>query len=228
MKRSATPWRLLVALLLALVPAAAHAQQSLILDMRGFDYQDPDPSPGSFGVLGSGYVGVGDLTGLYAPLVFDATNNYYTYIVHGMSVTSVVPFGQHVAINYTGGTLEIYEDSKSGGTDGVWAPDPPNAQSPGTFTDGSLYLHATLTNFQFVIDTNTLSGSYEGDITFDGGAHLGDLPANDRSGWTFAGVTSRAANIPHNWYHQVAAESFVQSITVTRRSSWGGIKNLYR
>lgn len=225
MMRQATLLRLLLALFLCALPGAARAQ-SLIIDYVGFDYESP--SFGSFGQVGAGYVGVGLVPGVFLPLVSDSANNQYTYVVSGMHVVSRTVVGTHVIIAYSPGTLAVYEDSKASGTPAVFAPNPPNGQVPGTFTDGSLYLSGTLTNFAYILNLANGSGSYEADCVWDAGAHLGDIPGTDRNGWTFAGTTTNAVNIPQGWSHQVDGQNFITTPTVTRRSSWGGLKTQYR
>jgi hypothetical protein len=63
---------------------------------------------------------------------------------------------------------------------------------------------------------------------FDGGANLGDIPVGNRNGWTFAGSTNNALNIPPGYAHQIDGQNFLEQATFTRRSSWGGLKNTYR
>ncbi len=227
MKRLATPLCLFIGAMIALSPGAAHAQQ-LIIDYVGFDYEVPTPPPGQFGQLGSSYVGLGVVPNLFAPLVSDTSLNQYTYVVSGMTVASRQVFGDFVLINYTPGTLSVYQDAKASGTPAVWAPNPPNAQAPGSFTDGSLYLQGTLSNFQFVLNTANGSGSYEAACIWDGGSNLSDIPAGDRTGWTFSGATSNALNIPQGYAHQIDGQNFIILATSTRRTTWGGLKSTYR
>lgn len=227
MKRLATPMCLLIGALLALHPGSARAQQ-LILDYVGFDYEVPAPPPGQFGQLGSGYVGLGVVPNLFAPLVSDTASKQYTYVVSGMTVVNRQTIGSFVVIDYSPGILSIYEDSKSGGTPAVWAPNPPNAQAPGSFTDGALYLQGTLSNFQFVLNTANGSGSYDAGCVWNAGTNLGDIPFGDRTGWTFAGATSNALNIPAGYAHQIDGQNFIILATPARRTSWGGLKSTYR
>lgn len=227
MKRIATPLCLFIGIALALAPSAAHAQQ-LIIDYVGFDYEVPAAPPSQFGQLGTSYVGLGVVPNLFAPLVSDTSSNQYTYVVSGMVATNRTVIGSYVIIDYSSGTLSVYEDSKSTGTPADFAPNPPNAQAPGTFTDGTLFLQGTLSNFQFVINTANNSGSYEAACVWDGGSHLGDINPGDRTGWTFAGATSNALNIPAGYSHQIDGQNFIVLATSTRRTTWGGLKSNYR
>jgi len=226
MKRLVTPLALCAAVVLAFSPAPARAQ-SLIFDYVGFDYESPDLAPG-FGEVGAGYVGLGLVPNLFAPLVSDTSSNQYTYVLSGMQVSSVQSIGSFLLITYTPGTLAIYEDSKSTGTAAVFAPNPPNGTAPGSFVDGTLYLSGTITGFQFVINTANGSGSYEAACLFDGGSNLSDIAPSDRNGWTFAGSTSNALNIPPGYAHQIDGQNFITIPTSAQQGSWGSLKRRYR
>ncbi len=226
MKRLVTPLLLLTALVLAMSPAPARAQ-TLIFDYVGFDYESPDLLPG-FGEVGAGYVGLGVVPSLFAPLVSDTSLNQYTYVISGMQVNSVQTFGSFQLITYTSGTISLYQDAKSSGTPAVFAPNPPNAQAPGSFTDGTLYLTGTLTGFQFVRNTVNGSGSYEAACVFDGGSNLSNIPPSDRTGWTFAGSTTNALNIPPGYAHQIDGQNFITIPTSAAAGSWGALKRRYR
>ena len=71
--------RLLTTLVLAacavsvVVPSVRAA--SLLFDYLGFDYEFPNPNPAVFGEPGSGYVGVGTVPGVFAPLVANTAVN---------------------------------------------------------------------------------------------------------------------------------------------------------
>lgn len=226
MKRLVTPLALLATLVLGLAPAPVRAQ-TLIFDYVGFDYESPDFAPG-FGEVGSGYVGLGLVPNIFAPLVSDTSSNQYTYVISGLQSSSVQTFGSFQLITYTSGTISIYEDSKTSGTPAVFAANPPNATAPGSFTDGTLYLSGTLTGFQFVLNTVNGSGSYEAACVFNGGSNLSDIPPSDRNGWTFAGSTGNANNIPPGYAHQIDGQNFITIPTSAASGSWGALKRRYR
>src|SRR5262249_62265595 len=76
MRRLVTPLLLAACAVLAFVPAAR--AQSLLFDYVGFDYESPNPNPATFGEPGSGYVGLGMVPALFAPLVSNTPPNAYT------------------------------------------------------------------------------------------------------------------------------------------------------
>src|SRR5262245_17603286 len=141
---------------LSLAPAAR--ADSLLFDYVGFDYEFPNPNAATFGEPGSGYVGLGTVPFLFAPLVSNTALNEYTFVITCATPTAL-PVGTMQIINYASGTVTIYEDAKAGGTPGTFTANPPNGDVPGTFADGTPILVGTLTNFQLVVDTATGVGS---------------------------------------------------------------------
>jgi hypothetical protein len=202
--------------------------QALLIDYVGFDYEDPNPVPSDFGEPGSGYVGLGEVQGLLAPLTPDFTNNEYTYYIHGLTQLSRQTFGSFIVVTYTAGRLDVFEDSKATGTPHDFGTNPPSAVAPATFIDGTLFISGSLANFQFVFNTVNGTGSYNADFDADGGSQLGNIPANNRTGWTFAGATQNATSIPTGYYHQIKGQVFLNPPTRAKVTSWGGVKGLYR
>lgn len=226
MRRFVTTLFLAAGVCLAAVPAAR--AQSLLFDYVGFDYEFPNPVPGTFGEPGSGYVGIGTVPFLFGPLVSDTNLNEYTYAMSGFTPTSVTNISTFQIINYSSGTITLYEDAKLGGTTADYGPSAPAGPPPGSFTDGTPILVGTITNLQFVIDTNSNTGSFEAVFTVTGGTQLTNFPLNQRKGWTFSGATSNALNIPAGYSHQIDGQTFLEAPSVTRRTSWGRLKAEYR
>ena len=219
--------RLLWGAVLAVALPCAAGAQTLLFDYLGFDYEFPDPIPAQFGELGSGYVGLGTVPGLFSPLVADTANNEYTYVMNGLTSVSVTPIGPYVIINYSAGSLSIYEDSKTSGTTADYGTNPPNGVAPSTFTDGALFLQGSLTNFQFVLNTANGTGSFESQFEVTGGAQYSNFASNQRKGWTFAGATGNALNIPAGYAHQIDGQTFLDAPVPVRSMSWGRVKSLY-
>jgi hypothetical protein len=213
--------------LLAVSPLPARAQ-SLLFDYVGFDYENPDLNPSTFGETGSGYVSIGLVPVLFAPLTFDTSENEYTYVLTGPVATGSAVFGDYVIIDYSGGTLALYEDDASSGTPADYGVNPPNATAPSTFSDGTLILLGTLEPFQFIFNTVTNTGSFEAVYNAVGGSQLGNIPADDRDGWTFAGTTGNSTQTPEGYEHQVDGQVLLNKPTPARVASWGAIKARYR
>jgi hypothetical protein len=227
MKRSAIALSLgLLAILAFKVPTAS--AQILLLDYVGFDYEDPNPDPLNFGEVGSEYHSLGEVPGLFAPLVPDQVNNEYTYHIFGLTPTGSIPVGPFVIVNYGPGTIQVYEDSNTLGTPFDYGANPPNATSPSSFTDGTLFLEGALTGFQFVFNTTSNSGSFEAAFEVTGGSQFANIPANQRLGWTFAGATANSLEVPEGYLHQVDGQIFLDRPVPAQETSWGKIKASYR
>lgn len=209
--------------------ASGVSAQTLLLDYVGYDYEFPDLDGSQFGEVGSGYVAVGLVPGLFAPLAADTVNYQYTYYISGLTSASKTPVVTFDIIDYSGpGTIRIYEDAKLGGTAATYGVNPPNGTAPSSFTDGTLFLEGSLTSFQIVLSTTNNSGSYEAAFTVTGGSQFGNIPANQRDGWTFSGLTGNELNKPEGYAHQVDGQIFLDVPTPVRQSTWGHIKGLYR
>ena len=85
-----------------------------------------------------------------------------------------------------------------------------------------------ITEFLYIFNTATGSGSYDAVLEAVGGTLLGYIPVDQRTGWTFAGVTTNTASIPEGYDHQVDGQTFLNKPTPATASSWGAIKRKYR
>jgi hypothetical protein len=227
MNRLATLAAVLTLLMMSVSATRAEAPL-LLFDYVGFDYESPDLNTSQFGEVGSGYVGLGTVENLFAPLVFDDSANEYTYVFSGLTSTARNTFGDFVVVDYSGGLLRIYEDSKTTGTAAQYGVEPPNGLAPSSFIDGTLFLEGTLSNFQLVFNTTNNSGSFESGFLATGGAQIANIPPGDRDGWTFAGATGNATNIPLGYDHQIDGQVFLTKPTQTQSATWGTVKALYR
>ena len=211
----------------AAIPAA-HSQ-TLLFDYVGFDYEYPVVVAGTFGGVGNGYVGLGEVPVLEAPLVSDQANYQYTYALSGTTAQSRLVAGTFVVITYaTPCSLTIYEDSRNTGTAFDYGVNPPNGTAPPSFIDGTPILVGEITDFRYILNTATGSGSYDAHFKAVGGTQLGNIPVGQRTGWTFAGVTGNTITIPKGYAHQVDGQTFLNKPTPARPASWGQIKRQYR
>jgi hypothetical protein len=210
----------------AYAPPAGAA--SVLLDYVGFDYESPNPDPTQFGELASGYTALGEVPVLFAPLVYDQANNEYTFVMTGLVSISRQVVGPFIIVDYSPGVFNAYEDSKTLGTGFDYGVNPPNATAPSSFNDGTLYLSGPVTNFRLVFNTVDNSGSYEGVFNATGGSQLANIPPGNRAGWTFAGITSNALNIPAGYAHQVDGQIILEQVVPAEPKSWGRLKADYR
>ena len=224
--RSLVTTLFLAACALVAVPTATRAQ-SLLFDYVGFDYEDPKAPGSQFGDAGNGYVGLGTVPFLFTPLVTNTTLNEYTYVMSGLASTGFVTVGPYRVINYSSGTIKIYEDAKAGGTAADFGTLPPNTVAPPTFVDGTEILVGSLTNFQFAVDNSNGTGSFEAVFTVIGGTQFANF-AGQVAGWTFAGSTGNALNIPEGYAHQIDGQTFLNAPVNVKRTTWGRLKAGYR
>ena len=209
-------------------PHAAQAAQ-LFIDYFGYDYESPNPNPGTFGEPGSVYNSLGPAPNLFAPLLPDTANNQYTYYFTNLNPILVQNFGTFVVINYApGGLFQVWEDSKVSGTAFDFGVNPPNATAPSTFTDGTKFVEGSIDQFQIVLNLATGSGSFVAIFTMTGGSQLVNVPANQRTGWTFAGTTANELNRPSGYDHQVDGQIVLHEPTPAQAKTWGAIKARYR
>ncbi len=202
---------------------------TLLVDYVGYDYEFPNPDSTLFGEAGSGYKEVGNVPNLFAPLVPDTVNYEYTYYISGLTQSNRTVVGDFVIVDYSGpGTFEVFEDSKTTGTDPVFGVYPPNGTAPGSFTDGTLFLEGAISSFQVVFSTTSNSGSYNAQFDVTGGSQYGNIPANQRMGWSFAGITGNELNKPAGYQHQVDGQIFLNEPVPTKQTSWGKLKSIYR
>lgn len=223
--------RLLTMMLAAcavMTAAPASRADSLLFDYVGFDYESPDLLPGEFGEVGSGYVGLGTVPFLFAPLVTNTASNEYTFVIEGLGSTGYTTVGGFRIISYDAGTISIFEDPLAGGTAADHGTNPPNTVAPATFQDGTPILVGTLTGFQFLLDTANGTGSFEAVLNVTGGTQLANFPPDQRVGWTFSGASGNALNIPQGYAHQIDGQAFLNAPTQVRRTSWGRLKAGYR
>ncbi len=228
MRKTAIVFGLLV-FLLGVGGACVADAATLLVDYVGYDYESPDPDSTLFGEAGSGYKEVGNVPNLFAPLAPDTANYEYTYYISGLTQSNRTVVGGYVIVDYSGpGTFEVFEDSKTTGTDPVFGVYPPNGTAPSSFTDGTLFLEGAISSFQVVFSTTSNSGSYNAQFDVTGGSQYGNIPANQRMGWSFAGITGNELNKPAGYEHQVDGQIFLNEPVPTQKTSWGKIKSIYR
>lgn len=199
---------------------------NLLADYRGYDYE-PTRAGAGFGDVGNTYAVLATVPQLGSPLVYNFSQNEYTVTITGLTSVSKMSLGTFDIINYAGGSVDIYCDLLLGGTPANYGINPPNATAPSSFNDGTNILVGTLSNFQVVFDNATRTGSFEGDLNFTGGSQIGNFPANQRSGWTFAGVTGNSPITPQGYLHQVDGSVYLDNPVPVQATTWSSVKALY-
>jgi hypothetical protein len=224
-------------LALAVMPRPAHAVGPVI---------DWDPAffwmPGAtFNNMPAGGImqAVGTISVFGPPLDFlNATMpaTEYTFYMNGLQSLGTTSFGPPATTIYTtffnGGTIDVFADPTP---DAVFAPTPPNAQVPSTFTDVPppiLSGHFT----SLVVTTNNFTafktGNIEGDIEWTGGTLL---PFFQSGGTTCPGLFTGGATwntapgvgiVGYLFRHDGKID--LQCPVPTKKSSWGNVKQLYR
>ncbi len=187
--------------------------------------------------LGGVFSGVGVVSKFDVPFAdldaSDPTKEYtiYLYGLVSQGTTSVTsgPYTFYTT-NYTGGTIELYEDLSP---DASFDPNPPNAGVPGDFADGTLLLSGQFTSF--TTQTNNFTqfntGNLEGNINWTGGSlYTRAFNANGRPcpGLITGGIT---------WYPPVMIPGYIfrndgkidlNCPTASQPSTWGKVKSQYR
>ena len=223
-------------------PTAAVAD-TFITDYYGFSWETTPSGPYTPLQAGNTYQMTGTIDALLPPLTFNTSTNEYTFVITGgVQVGPAVvagsgsdfrgPYTTYQVTYADGAGFSIYEDPIAGGTHYNWGTFPPNATSPATFTDGTPYLTATSRNWVAYINVYS-SGSYAGqeigsfdtDLTFTGGSHVGEVGGVGATGYNFAGLTKNPhASIPAGYKERIDGQQFV---TPVQPSTWGGIKQLF-
>ena len=226
-------WLYLTAAFL-LVGVAPPSSAAPVIDWDPAFFYEPDAIP-THSIAGREMKIVGVISAFGTPLD-DLNANIqtldYTFYISGLiSEGTSPPIGppgtQFYITTYTGGTIEIYEGTPK---DAVFTPNPPNADVPSKFTDGTLLLSGTVSGFY--TQTNDFTpfdtGNAECWITWTGGSRLADMAVENCPDLFTGGIT---------WYPSVMIDGYLfrhdgkidhECPTPARSSTWGRIKKLYR
>jgi len=192
----------------------------------------PNNSP-----VGAQLIGVGTVAQFGPPLDFLNANlptTEYSIYVFGLisqgTTSSGPPAFTFYNTNYTGGFIEIHEDTTP---DAVFAPNPPNAQVPSTYQDGTIILSGVFTSF--FTQTDNFSphgvGNAEGDINWTGGtliAYTFDSHDNPCPGLFTGGLTSDPNVVTPGYIWRHAGKIDFNCPTAAKVSTWGNVKGMYR
>lgn len=156
----------------------------------------------------------------------------YTIYMYGLISQGTVSAGPPAltlyTTNYTGGVIEIYEDSPR---NAVYDPNPPNANVPSTFTDGTLILSGTFTSFYTQSNnfTTFMTGNMEGTINWTGGtlfSRINDGNGQPCPGLFTGGMTWNPAVLIPGYIFRHDGKIDLNCPTPTESRSWGSLKTI--
>jgi hypothetical protein len=232
MKRAA----LLLLLALSAIAVPAHAGTDIfLLGFSGYDFESPNPVPGSPGnylLVGEGYKTLGFVTSFdtYLTPYVNIAANEYTYEYYDLTVQDYFYDGALLEVLFANpGRGRFFEDAFSGGTAAQYGVNPPNLTAPSTFIDGTLILGGHIENLVLTYDFIARQGGFIGNIHFDEGTLLDQIPVGQRDGWTLAGLAGRNnPAVPPGYDHQMSGECRIPGPTPAAHRTWGALKALYR
>jgi len=146
-----------------------------------------------------------------------------TFHVSGLISTGEVVSAGMTTVNYTGGTLEIYEDAAQNAD---WGVNPPNPTAPATFTDGSLFFSGTFTSFTLYFASGGY-GSFEGNLDGVGGSIIDGTCNGCVYTWAGSFTPDAGAQIPAGYDLQIDGGFQIDSAVDTETASWGSVKALF-
>jgi len=223
---------------LAALAFAATAEAGPVIDWDPILFYAPATSTFNNQPAGNALSGVGTVSKFDVPFQFldasDPTKEYTIYL-YGLSSLGTTTIGapglQFYTTNYSGGTIEIYEDLTP---DHVYGSNPPNGTVPSSFNDGTLLLKGNFT--LFVVHTNNFTqfqvGNAEGDINWNGGSLI-DLTITGGEpcpGLFTGGLTWRPTGgvlIP-GYLFRHDGKIDLNCPVPAETSSWGKVKAQYR
>ena len=221
---------------LAALMISGSAQAGPVIDWDPIFFYAPPTSTFNNQPAGNALWGVGTVSKFDAPLQFldasDPTKEYTIYMYGFSSLgTSTIgpPATQFYTTDYSGGTIEIYEDLSP---DANYGTNPPNATAPSTFVDGTLILKGDFTSF--TVQTNNFTsfqtGNAEGDIDWNGGTLVALMSQGGEEcpGLFTGGLTWRTSLLMPGYLFRHDGKIDLQCPTPAEPSTWGKVKANYR
>jgi hypothetical protein len=153
------------------------------------------------------------------------TTEEVTLHVYGLISNGPVDAGGYTMINYTGGYMDIYEDPSMNAD---WGVNPPNATSPSSFTEGSLFFSGSFNNFTMYFDPSGAYGSFEGTLNGIGGSIINAMCTNCVYTWGGGFSLASGAQIPDGYWLQIDGVFEIDSAVPAETTSWGSVKALFK
>jgi len=228
---------LLLLFVLSVIAVPAFADSDVLLvGFAGYDYENPNPYPGPDSTfylnVGEGYKTLGFVTafGAYLAPFVNPTANEYTYYYYDLTVQTYFFEDNYLEVTFANpGRGRFYEDSKTTGTPALYGVYPPNPTAPSQFTDGTVILGGHIDYMVLSYDFAAKQGGFIGNIGFDEGTLLGQIPVAQREGWTLSGLAGRPnPSILPGYDHQISGECRIPGPVPAAHKTWGALKALYR
>ena len=231
-------------------PAACGSGLLMKFDENAVAYES-NYNPNTFiSSSGSALNVVGLMTVICDPLFtiggMDASdpNNEYTFLLTNLTSagtvgpTALVGGSTRWQTSYAGGDFYVYQGSPRNAPAPPPLASPPNADVPAKYTDGTVVLSGTLTNFRTTITRSsigTYTTSFRADYTVTGGTKAPILAGGGTgllSGAWCANDDADAGKIGlcdlPTGYSAHPNGKFDIPATAAQKSTWGAIKQLYR
>ncbi|PJA77093.1 hypothetical protein CO151_00685 [bacterium CG_4_9_14_3_um_filter_65_15] len=221
MKRIWSP-QLFVGALLFLAFAVPVSAQVYTVDYFGYGWEQ---APGPVKAAGDELIITCTADNIDPAFGVDLGTEEVTLHIHGLISAGPVDMGGYLVVNYTGGFMEIYQDP---GMNADWGVNPPNAVSPGTFSDGALFFAGQFTSFTMYFDSSGSTGSFSGNLDGLGGSILGSMCTNCVYTWGGVFTTAGSAQIPLGYDFQIDGVFEIDSAVDTETTSWGSLKSLFK
>ena len=221
---------LTAALLLGLAVLAAPAgADTFLADFSGYDWTSPTPNcPTCIGNHYDMNGRVGTANPTY--LTYNFTLNEYTCVISGLVIVGVDYFPGTTVVHLSGGSIYLIGDSKTTGThaaynrDGLCDP----VYDRLHFVDGDTTLYGTFSSFDIAYDPATFDGNFVGVTNWIGGSQIGNIPANQRDGWTFAALGRVFPGmVPCGYFWQADGNCVLQEPVPVEQKTWGDIKTMF-
>lgn len=219
MKKTFTPCAL-VSLLLAFVLAVPALGQVYSVDYLGYGWEQGGPLKAA----GDELIITATSTYVHPAFGVDLGTEELTFYVSSLISNGPTDFFGNTQINYTGGILEIYQDPLMNAD---WGVNPPNATSPGSFQEGSLFFAGAFTAFTMYFDPSGSYGSFEGTLDGVAGSIIDGVCSDCVYTWGGAFQTGSGAQIPEGYWIQVDGVFEIDAAVSSEAASWGSVKALF-
>ncbi len=197
-----------------------------LMDYAGYDYSDSS----SLGVPNSCYWAVGFVNSVNPTyLTVDYGTNEYTFVLEHTCFVSADTVGSNVFLTYgqANAVFDVYSDPIATGTAADYGVNPPNGSHP-TFEDGENILGGDFTSDVTIwIDMNTGNGSISGELEFNRGTQLGNIPVDQRQMVLFiAGMMYMPPAGPEGYIWQLDGQVYIPESTPVEKTTWGRLKQM--